>query len=80
MNVSNGKFGDADPELAHIVPSTTPPLEFEKLAAQVKQARSKPVVYDSTWLVLECLVNEVARLRAENANLLAAKQEMKPSN
>jgi hypothetical protein len=78
MNVSTGKFGDADPEMsARIAPNATPPIEFEKLAAQVKQARSKPVVYDSTWLVLECLVNEVARLKTENEYMKAAKQEQK---
>ena len=77
MNVSTGKFGDADPEMAKIAPTVTPQLDFEKLAAQVKQARSKPVVYDSTWLVLECLVNDVGRLREEVRSLTSAKQEVK---
>ncbi len=77
MNVSTGKFGDADPEIAKITATVTPQLEFDKLAMQVKQARSRPVVYDSNWLVLECLVNEVAKLREEVRSLTAAKQEVK---
>lgn len=77
MNVSNGKFGDLDPEMVTIAPAVTPQIDFDKLAAQVKQARAKPVVYDSNWLVLECLVNEVARLREEVKGLTSAKQEAK---
>jgi hypothetical protein len=77
MNISNGKFGDLDPEMVKITPIDTPQIDFDKLVAHVKQARTKPAVYDSTWLVLECLVNEVARLREEVKELTSAKQEAK---
>jgi len=73
MNISNGKFGDVDPEMVNSSPATTAILDFDKLVAQVKQARSKPIAYDPTWTVLECLVNEVDRLRKELTNLQNAK-------
>jgi len=37
MNVSTGKFGDADPEIAKITATVTPQLEFDKLAMQVNR-------------------------------------------
>jgi len=70
-SVSNGKFGSADPEdraRAHTTNIVTPLVEFDKLAEQVKQARAKGPTYDGTWAVLECLINEVAALKAENAS------------
>ena len=68
MTESFGKFGDADPEVSTRSAANntvTPPVDFNTLHNMVMKARASGPIYNSTWLVLEALIIEGARLRVE---------------